>query len=156
MVPLVSFSIRMGFVGPASATFNGLLQLFGSAGADVAVGRVAGSNVGMINGSAVKVGKGVGLGVSVGGRGVAVGIAAWVMATTVHAAATAVLLTSAGAMVGVPCGPQAVNRTVNASKMGNIFFNIFSPFIYLFKKLVILLRLDLCKSLNSNPVIYPI
>jgi len=121
----------MGFVGPASPTFNGLLQLFGSDGADVFVGRVNGSNVGTMSGSAVKVGKGVGLGVSVGGSCVAVGIAAWVMATTVHAAATAVPSTSAGAMVGVPCEPQAVNRTVSASKIGNIFFNIFFS-VYIF------------------------
>jgi hypothetical protein len=109
----------------------------------------------MFNGSAVKVGKGVGLGVSVGGSGVAVGIAAWVMATTVHAAATAVLLTSAGAMVGVASGPQAVNSMVSASRIGNIFFNIFSPYIYLFQKLFILFRLDLCRLLASNPVLYP-
>ena len=41
-------------------------------------------------GSGVKVGKGVGLGVSVGGTGVAVGMADCVIATTVHAAETAV------------------------------------------------------------------
>ena len=41
-------------------------------------------------GSGVKVGRGVGLGISVGGISVAVGMAACVIATTVHAAETAV------------------------------------------------------------------
>lgn len=41
-------------------------------------------------GMGVSVGGGVGLGVSVGGMGVLVGMAAWVSATTVNAAATAV------------------------------------------------------------------
>ena len=45
----------------------------------------------MTGGGAVKVGNGVGLGVSVGGTGVLVGIANWVMATIVSAADMAVL-----------------------------------------------------------------
>jgi hypothetical protein len=63
--------------------------LFGSDGADVAVGRTKGSRVEMTGGG-VKVGKDVGLAVSVGGGSVFVGIAAWVEATIVHAADTAV------------------------------------------------------------------
>ena len=48
----------------------------------------AGSSVG--DGNGVNVGGGVGLGTSVGGRGVAVGIANCVIATIVHADDTAV------------------------------------------------------------------
>jgi len=51
-------------------------------------------------GSGVFVGRAVGAGVSVGGRGVAVGMAAWVCATMVCAAATAVFCTSTACMVG--------------------------------------------------------
>ena len=43
------------------------------------------------NASGVSVGNEVGVGVSVGGNSVAVGMAAWVSATMVNAAATAVL-----------------------------------------------------------------
>jgi hypothetical protein len=78
----------------------------------------------------VKVGKGVGLGIFVGGKGVIVGMAIWVAATIVHADDTAVPSTSAGDMVGVPCAPHAVNSTESASKIGNIFLIIFSPFMF--------------------------
>jgi hypothetical protein len=57
---------------------------------------------------AVFVGRGVCVGVSVGGRGVSVGTAAWVWATIVNAAATAVLCTSAAFMVGAAGAPQAL------------------------------------------------
>jgi len=80
----------MGFVGPASPILSGLLQSFGSDAALVAVGRINGAKVGMRRGAGVKVGKDVGLGTSVGGSGVLVGFAAWVMATIVHADDTAV------------------------------------------------------------------
>ena len=88
----------------------------------------------------MNVGRGVGAGVSVGGRAVAVGIAIWVAATIVHAEDTAVPSTSAGAMVGVPCAPQAVNNTESASRMGKILFNIFSPFYCLFEYNLLQLR----------------
>ena len=79
-------------VGPASPIFNALLQLFGSVTPAATVGeaKINGCKVGIRRGCCVKVGKGVGLGVSVGGGGVFVGIAAWVAATIVHAADTAV------------------------------------------------------------------
>ena len=82
----------MGNFGPASPTFNGLRQLFGSdaPAAVVAVARINGCKVGMIRGAGVKVGKEVGLGACVGGGGGSVGFAAWVAATMVHAADTAV------------------------------------------------------------------
>jgi hypothetical protein len=76
-------------------------------------------------GRGVKVGGGVGLGISVGGMGVAVGSANWVIATIVHADEMAVPSTSAGAKVGVPCGPQADKRTTIASSKGKILLNIF-------------------------------
>ena len=103
--------------------FNGFKQLE-SEDAAVAVGRLAGGSVGRVSGTAVKVGNGVGLAVSVGGRGVAVGMASCVAATIVHAAETAVFCTSTGAMVGVPCAPQAVRKTANINKIGNIRLSI--------------------------------
>jgi hypothetical protein len=54
------------------------------------------------------VGNDVGLAVSVGGKGVSVGIAACVSATIVNAAATAVSCTSAGFVVGTGCAPHAL------------------------------------------------
>jgi hypothetical protein len=56
-------------------------------------------------GNGVSVGRGVWVGVSVGGRGVAVGIAAWVCATMVSAAATAVFCTSTAFIVGAAGSP---------------------------------------------------
>jgi hypothetical protein len=79
----------------------------------------------MASGRGVKVGKGVGLGISVGGWGVAVGIAIWVAATMVQAAETAVPCTSAGDGVGVPCGPQAVINNASPIRTGNIRLSIF-------------------------------
>jgi hypothetical protein len=81
---------------------------------------------GNISGSGVNVGNGVGLGTSVGGKGVAVGIAAFVAATIVCAAATAVFCISAG-LTGRGVGavlPQAVKKTAEASRIGKIRFNI--------------------------------
>lgn len=60
------------------------------------------------NDAGVFVGGSVGLGVSVGGRGVEVGIAACVSATIVNAAATAVDCTSAGFIVGTGSAPHAL------------------------------------------------
>jgi hypothetical protein len=82
------------------------------------------------SGNGVKVGSGVGLGVSVGGTGVFVGMASWVIATIVHAAASAVPCTSCGDSVGVPCGPQAVRTTASSIKIGIIFLIIFCVSIY--------------------------
>ena len=60
-------------------------------------------------GTGVSVGRGVSVGVSVGGRGVFVGMAAWVCATMVNAAATAVFCTSTALIVGVAgAAPQAL------------------------------------------------
>lgn len=58
--------------------------------------------------SGVLVANGVCVGVSVGGNGVAVGMAACVSATIVKAAATAVNCTSAALIVGAGGAPQAV------------------------------------------------
>ena len=93
--------------------------------AAVAVGRAKGVSSRVGAGKAVKVGRGVGLGISVGGIAVAVGMANCVMATIVHAEDTAVPSTSAGANVGVPCGPQAARKIVNTSIKGKTFLNIF-------------------------------
>jgi hypothetical protein len=73
-------------------------------------------------GSGVGGGGRVGTGVSVGGTRVAVGMAAWVNATMVEAAAKAVPCTSAGFMVGVACGPQAANRKAASIEMLISFF----------------------------------
>ena len=67
----------------------------------------------MSNGMAVFVGNGVAVGASVGGIGVAVGIAACVSATMVIAAAMAVPCTSAALMVGSAGDPQAVNTSAS-------------------------------------------
>ena len=67
--------------------------------------------------SGVSVGNGVSVGVSVGGRGVLVGIAAWVCATIVNAAATAVFCTSTAFMVGGGgSAPQALMSTEAATR----------------------------------------
>lgn len=59
-------------------------------------------------GSGVLVGNGVCVGGSVGGKGVEVGMAAWVCATMVKAAATAVFCTSAACIVGAAGVPHAL------------------------------------------------
>jgi hypothetical protein len=64
------------------------------------------SSVGRARG--VSVAARVAVGVSVGGRGVAVGMAACVCATMVNAAATAVFCTSTGLTVGTAGAPQAL------------------------------------------------
>jgi hypothetical protein len=63
----------------------------------------------------------VGLGVSVGGTGVAVGTAAWVSATMVSAAASAVCCMSTGFAVGVPWGAQALASKMNTTPRSNRF-----------------------------------
>lgn len=62
----------------------------------------------------VSVGCTVGLAVSVGGKGVDVGMAAWVSATIVNAAATAVDCTSTGFIVGTASAPHALMTKVIA------------------------------------------
>ena len=75
-------------------------------GAGVKVACTVPCNVGSETG--VFVGNSVGLAVSVGGNGVAVGIAACVSATIVNAAATAVNCTSAALIVGAAGAPHAL------------------------------------------------
>jgi hypothetical protein len=124
IVPVLSFSTRIGTVPPASAMSNGTRQLFGSAAVDTAA-RVGDARAVVTRvGTDVKVGNEVGVGVDVGGSGVAVGMAACVWATIVHAAATAVPCTSAGFIVGVACGPHAVKSTTSARRTGIDRFNI--------------------------------
>jgi len=74
------------------------------------------------SGIGVDVGGKVGTGVSVGGMGVAVGRAAWVSATIVQAAATAVPWTSAALMVGSGSGPHALRKNILANMMVMSFF----------------------------------
>jgi len=64
-----------------------------------AVGNPPVSNVGRAK--RVGLGRGVGLGISVGGTSVAAGMAAWVIATIVLAAATAEACICAGSTAGV-------------------------------------------------------
>src|SRR5690349_19733836 len=59
---------------------------------------------------AVSVGRGMLVGISVGGKGVAEGIASCVCATMVNAAASAVCCTSAGFTVGTAGAPHALIR----------------------------------------------
>ena len=76
--------------------------------------------------SGVSVGASVGDAVSVGGRGVFVGMAAWVCATAVKAAATAVLCTSSTVMDGVAgVAPQATrDMPVNRLRTRKVIFFI--------------------------------
>ena len=87
----------------------------------LAVGAVVGANVrpalNVGNGKGVLVGRGVFVGASVGGNGVAVGAAACVCATMVKAAATAVFCTSAAFIVGAAGDPQALMIKVMARTM---------------------------------------
>lgn len=90
--------------------------------ADVCV-TVGSTEMGCVGNSiGVAVGGEVGIGVSVGGMSVAVGIAAWVSATIVQAAATAVPWTSAALIVGSGSGPQALNRNKLANMRVMSFF----------------------------------
>jgi len=68
------------------------VQLVGSDAAAAVVGDASANcgKVGITSGTGVNGAKDVGLGTGVGGKGVLVGIAAWVAATIVQAAATAV------------------------------------------------------------------
>src|SRR5919109_4614402 len=69
------------------------------------------------NASGVLVGAGVSVNVAVGGGGVAVGMAAWVSATTVRAAAAIVPCMSTGLPIGagVACAPHALMVSVITS-----------------------------------------
>lgn len=87
-----------------------------AAGADVDVNVT--SSVGSGNG--VFVDRGVCVGASVGGKGVAVGIAAWVWATIVNAAAMAVFWTSTGLTVGTGSAPHALMIIVMATIMVSV------------------------------------
>ena len=60
---------------------------------------------------------GVSVGVSVGGMGVSVGMAAWVSATIVLAAATAEACTWEGSMVGAAFGAHALIRNARIVPM---------------------------------------
>ena len=76
---------------------------------DEVVGEEMTANVADVGkGRGVLVGKGVCVGGSVGGNSVAVGMAAWVCATTVNAPATAVFCTSTACMVGAAGAPHAL------------------------------------------------
>lgn len=143
---LVSFMMVKLTVGPVHSE-RVLLQLpcVGAATgwADVAGAEVVGNNA-LGNGVAVRragsivdVGSGVevdgsvGLAVSVGGTGVLVGIAAWVCATIVKAAASAVCWTSNALVVGAACGAQALTRKIVEMTRINIFCFIGSYFLKL-------------------------
>ena len=65
-----------------------------------------------VNGSKVMVGRGVCVNVAVGGSSVAVGIAAWVSAITVKAAAATVPCRSTAGAVGVVCEPHPLMTSV--------------------------------------------
>jgi len=77
-------------------------------GSLVAVGCCVGATSSVGDGIRVSVGSGVGLGVSVGGMGVAVGMAACVSAPLVDATTIAVFCMSTGLIVGVASAPQAL------------------------------------------------
>jgi hypothetical protein len=95
----------------------------GNVGKEGNVGIPERSVVGWVEGNRVSCVE-VGLGVSVGGSGVSVGLAICVAATIVHAAATAVFCVSTDDIVGVVCAPQAVKNTARSSRMGKTRLNI--------------------------------
>jgi hypothetical protein len=91
--------------------------------AGVLVGWTTNGCVGETSGATVFVGRtGVGEGVSVGGIGVAVGIAACVSATIVQAAASAVPWTSSALMVGSASGPHALRKNTLTRMLKRNFF----------------------------------
>ena len=88
----------------------------------IGAGEKLASSVG--NGSGVFVGKSVWVGISVGGNGVAVGMAAWVCAIIVDAAETAVFCTSTALMVGTGSAAHALRIKASMTtdeKMTNRF-----------------------------------
>lgn len=97
----------------------------------------------------VLVGGGVCVGGSVGGKGVAVGMAACVSATMVKAAATAVFCTSAGLIVGSGAAPQAVTIIED---MTMIMEKNFSRFILL-ENLLVWLAVRITPALSNDTLI---
>ncbi len=97
---------------PFGLTGGGPLQ--GSAvGVPAAMGTLLDASVGKISGvDAIGANVGGGGSVGVGGMGVAVGIAAWVMASCVETIATAVFCISDTLNVGVGAGPQADSAAI--------------------------------------------
>ena len=75
----------------------------------------------------VGVGCGVSVAATVGGMGVAVGIAAWVIASMVLAAATAEACTSAGSTVGTAFALHALKSNTKTVIMVNIEFDFILP-----------------------------
>src|SRR5512142_179849 len=132
---LVVLRISTGTCGPSGLAAMGALH--GSPpeppvldGAPV-VGPVCGEVVEIDSvGSAsnVGLGRGVGLGSGVGGTGVAVGTAAWVIATMVLAAATAEAWMSAGSAVGV-AGAHALSSSASSIVTNRTGFICNSPFL---------------------------
>jgi hypothetical protein len=110
---LVVFTTRMvvslPFCGESCRLEHGSTVDAPATGAVVDVTASVGSCAGVL------VGGGVLVGASVGGRGVAVGTAAWVCATMVNAAATAVFWTSTGFTVGAAGAPHALMSIVKAA-----------------------------------------
>jgi hypothetical protein len=103
---LITVSLPLWGASGRVAQGSTLLPELLLAGAAVDVNVTLTSSVGKAKG--VFVGRGVCVGASVGGRAVLVGMAAWVCATIVNAAATAVLCTSAAFIVGAAGAPQAL------------------------------------------------
>jgi hypothetical protein len=74
---------------------------------------------GRVRGMDVRVGRGVFVNVAVGGMGVAVGMAAWVSAITVKAAAATVPWKSIGAAVGAGCPLHPLmSRAITRNRVG--------------------------------------
>src|SRR5689334_8386014 len=122
--PRVSFLISNVVLGPDSFTSNGALHVPAELlEPDGNVGANPEDRVG--SGMGVGLGKGVSEGSGVGGTAVAVGMAAWVRATMVLAAATAEACTCAGSIVGAAWGPQAASRTASTMAMNVIRFILY-------------------------------
>jgi hypothetical protein len=137
MGALVSLMILIGAVGPAAllckSLSHSLLLVVEVGWAATGCVETPSGWVGITRGAIVFVGNGVGEAVSVGGTGVAVGMAACVSATIVHAAATAVPCTSSARIVGTGSGPHALISRTLASIVISSFFHcqLISPGRYL-------------------------
>lgn len=87
-------------------------------------------------GDEVSVGRGVDVNVAVGGRGVFVGMAAWVWAIMVNAAACAVPATSPALRVGASCPPPQAESKSARIDIIKINFCFIRGFKFLFHGLL--------------------
>jgi len=112
-------------------------------------------------GGSVLVTAGVSVKVAVGGGGVAVGMAAWVSATTVRAATMTVFCMSTGLSVGVACmlppAPQALMSSVIRSTRVRIekYFMSASPYRFNLSRILCLLWIQYARFPSKTITAFP-